>query len=84
MFLRLQVRVRFDGFLERKDLVHDRVDLACDKEMVHVFEPTVPVRQSCTHQPRTKNSLLDRTNQNTAKRDGFVDRRTNRYTKVML
>ena len=46
MLLRLQVRVRIDSLLERKHLVHDRVDLTGDEETVHVLEPQVPARVS--------------------------------------
>ena len=55
MLLRLQVRIRLDGFLERKDLVHDRMDLASDEEEVHILEPKVPTSELCVHQSPTRN-----------------------------
>ena len=86
MFLRLQVRVRLDGVLERKYLVHNRVDLPCDEQLVHVLESRAPTGEQHVHQPSARNdhSLLDRTDEKSAESDGFMDRGTDRYTVLTL
>ena len=86
MLLRFQVRIPLDGFLERKDLVHDRANLARDEETVHVLEPQVPISELCAHRSPTRNhhSLLDRTDANATEGDGFVNQGTDRYTFITL